>query len=109
MDRRSITLHQMGDRAVDQLLLFHATKIREVIGDHPDGEVARTSGVDREIATLDRTFDRSPHLLDDAGRVIAEDTPQNLILEHAPEPPQAPLHGNIEDVFLALTGTALRD
>ena len=45
----------------------------------------------------------------DHGRVIAEDTPQNLILRHAPEPPQAPLHGNIEDVFLALTGTALRD
>ncbi len=45
----------------------------------------------------------------DHGKLIAEDTPQNLILEHAPEPPKAPLHGNIEDVFLALTGHGLRD
>ncbi len=45
----------------------------------------------------------------DHGKLIAEDTPQNLILKHAPEPPQAPLHGNIEDVFLALTGHGLRD
>jgi ABC-2 type transport system ATP-binding protein len=45
----------------------------------------------------------------DHGKIVAEDTPQNLILKHAPEPPLAPLHGNIEDVFLALTGRALRD
>lgn len=45
----------------------------------------------------------------DHGKIVAEDTPQNLILKHAPEPPLAPLHGNIEDVFLALTGHALRD
>lgn len=45
----------------------------------------------------------------DHGKIVAEDTPQNLILQHAPEPPAAPLHGNIEDVFLALTGHALRD
>ncbi|MFT6094104.1 MAG: ABC-2 type transport system ATP-binding protein [Pseudohongiellaceae bacterium] len=45
----------------------------------------------------------------DHGVIVAEDTPQNLILTHAPEPPAAPLHGNIEDVFLALTGHALRD
>jgi ABC-2 type transport system ATP-binding protein len=45
----------------------------------------------------------------DHGKVVAEDTPQNLILQHAAEPPAAPLHGNIEDVFLALTGHALRD
>jgi len=45
----------------------------------------------------------------DHGKVVAEDTPQNLILQHAPEPPGAPLHGNIEDVFLALTGHGLRD
>jgi len=32
-----------------------------------------------------------------------------LILSHAPEPPQTPLHGNLEDVFLALTGTGLRE
>ncbi len=45
----------------------------------------------------------------DHGKIIAEDNPQNLILKHAPEPPVAPLHGNIEDVFLTLTGHALRD
>jgi len=45
----------------------------------------------------------------DHGKLIAQGAPQALILEHAPEPPLAPLHGNIEDVFLALTGTALRD
>ncbi|MDC1387534.1 ABC transporter ATP-binding protein [Gammaproteobacteria bacterium] len=45
----------------------------------------------------------------DKGKIVAEDTPQNLILKYAPEPPQAALHGNIEDVFLALTGHELRD
>ena len=45
----------------------------------------------------------------DHGKIIAEDTPQNLILKYAPEPPQAALHGNIEDVFLALTGHELRE
>jgi len=45
----------------------------------------------------------------DHGKIVAQDTPQNLILKHAPEPPKAPLHGNIEDVFLALTGRGLRD
>lgn len=45
----------------------------------------------------------------DHGKVVAEDTPLNLILRHASEPPTAPLHGNIEDVFLALTGHGLRD
>ena len=45
----------------------------------------------------------------DHGKIIAEGTPQNLILQHALDPPEAPLHGNLEDVFLALTGHALRD
>ena len=45
----------------------------------------------------------------DQGNIVAEDTPQNLILKYASEPPQAALHGNIEDVFLALTGHELRD
>ena len=45
----------------------------------------------------------------DQGKIVAEDTPQNLILKYAPEPPQAVLHGNIEDVFLVLTGHELRD
>ena len=45
----------------------------------------------------------------DHGKVIAEGTPQNLIMEHAPEPPKARLHGNLEDVFLKLTGHGLRE
>lgn len=45
----------------------------------------------------------------DKGKIIAEGTPQDLILEHAPEPPEAPLHGDLEDVFLVLTGHELRE
>ena len=45
----------------------------------------------------------------DHGKVIALGTPQELILQHAPEPPTSPLHGNLEDVFLHLTGSALRE
>jgi len=45
----------------------------------------------------------------DHGKVIALDTPRNLILQHAPEPPDAPLHGSLEDVFLTLTGHGLRE
>lgn len=45
----------------------------------------------------------------DHGKVIAQGTPNELILQHAPEPPERPLHGNLEDVFLHLTGSALRE
>jgi len=45
----------------------------------------------------------------DHGTVIAEGAPRDLILKHAPEPPAAPLHGNLEDVFLILTGHELRE
>ena len=45
----------------------------------------------------------------DQGKLVAEDTPHDLIQKYASEPLQAPLHGNIEDVFLALTGHKLRD
>ena len=45
----------------------------------------------------------------DHGKIIAEGSPQDLILEYAPEPPEARLHGNLEDVFLRLTGHALRE
>ncbi|MDB2411010.1 ABC transporter ATP-binding protein [Gammaproteobacteria bacterium] len=45
----------------------------------------------------------------DQGSIIAQDTPQQLILDYVPEPPEIPLRGNIEDVFLALTGHGLRD
>ncbi len=45
----------------------------------------------------------------DAGKFIAEGSPADLIAAHAPEPPAARTTGNIEDVFLHLTGYALRD
>ena len=45
----------------------------------------------------------------DNGRIVAEGKPQDLIMTHAPEPPAAPMHGNLEDVFLALTGHGLRE
>lgn len=45
----------------------------------------------------------------DHGRIVALGSPHELILEHAPEPPEAPVHGNLEDVFLALTGHELRE
>ena len=45
----------------------------------------------------------------DHGKVIAEGSPQDLIMQHAPEPPERRLHGNLEDVFLKLTGHALRE
>jgi len=45
----------------------------------------------------------------DKGRLIAEDTPSALIEKYAPEPSDIPVTGNIEDVFLNLTGHSLRD
>ena len=45
----------------------------------------------------------------DRGKLIAEDTPQGLIQKYAPEPQYLASQGNIEDVFLALTGHTLRD
>jgi ABC-2 type transport system ATP-binding protein len=45
----------------------------------------------------------------DHGHIIAEGEPLELIMRHAPEPPQARSHGTLEDVFLHLTGTALRE
>lgn len=45
----------------------------------------------------------------DHGKLIAEGTPAELIARWAPDPPQQPRHGNLEDVFLRLTGTALRE
>jgi ABC-2 type transport system ATP-binding protein len=45
----------------------------------------------------------------DHGRIVAQGSPQDLILQYAPEPPAAKLHGNLEDVFLHLTGHKLRE
>jgi len=66
------------------------------------------------IVLTTHNMEEAEHLCDriaimDHGRIIAEDTPQQLITTHAPEPPQARLHGNLEDVFLKLTGHVLRE
>src|SRR3970282_1370330 len=45
----------------------------------------------------------------DHGKIVAEGSPQQLIMQHAPEPPEARLPGNLEDVFLKLTGHGLRE
>jgi ABC-2 type transport system ATP-binding protein len=45
----------------------------------------------------------------DYGKIVAEDTPQNLILQYAPDKPEEVIRGNMEDVFIALTGHGLRD
>ena len=45
----------------------------------------------------------------DQGSIIAQDTPQQLILDYAPRATRNTNAGNIEDVFLALTGHGLRD
>jgi ABC-2 type transport system ATP-binding protein len=66
------------------------------------------------VVLTTHNMEEAEHLCDriaimDHGRIIAEGTPQDLIMQHAPEPPQARLHGNLEDVFLTLTGHALRE
>ena len=45
----------------------------------------------------------------DHGKIIAEDSPKNLIMEHAPNKIREIKYGNMEDVFIALTGHGLRD
>lgn len=45
----------------------------------------------------------------DAGRVVARGSPAALIGEYAPEPTETPRTGNLEDVFLHLTGRELRE
>jgi ABC-2 type transport system ATP-binding protein len=66
------------------------------------------------IVLTTHNMEEAEHLCDriasmDHGKVIAEGPPQELIRKHAPEPPAARLHGNLEDVFIHLTGHALRE
>jgi ABC-2 type transport system ATP-binding protein len=66
------------------------------------------------IVLTTHNMEEAEHLCDrlaimDHGKIIAGGTPQELIMEYAPEPPAARLHGNLEDVFLHLTGHALRE
>lgn len=43
----------------------------------------------------------------DRAKIIALDTPKNLIAKHAPEPSRPPEQGTLEDVFMTLTGKEL--
>jgi ABC-2 type transport system ATP-binding protein len=66
------------------------------------------------IVLTTHNMEEAEHLCDriaimDHGKIIAAGTPQDLILQYAPEPPAARLHGNLEDVFLHLTGHKLRE
>ncbi|HUF74449.1 MAG TPA: ABC transporter ATP-binding protein [Gammaproteobacteria bacterium] len=66
------------------------------------------------VVLTTHNMEEAEHLCDriaimDHGKIIAEGSPQDLIMQHAPEPPEARLHGNLEDVFLKLTGHALRE
>ena len=45
----------------------------------------------------------------DYGKIIAQDSPKSLIMEHAPNKIREIKYGNMEDVFIALTGHGLRD
>jgi ABC-2 type transport system ATP-binding protein len=45
----------------------------------------------------------------DHGKVVAEGSPASLIARYAPEPPVRRTTGTLEDVFLTLTGHALRE
>jgi ABC-2 type transport system ATP-binding protein len=66
------------------------------------------------IIITTHNMEEAEHLCDriaimDHGKIVAEGTPQSLIMKYAPEPPETRLHGNLEDVFLKLTGHALRE
>lgn len=66
------------------------------------------------IVLTTHNMDEAEHLcgrlaIMDHGKIVAEGSPEALIMQHAPEPPAARLHGNLEDVFLKLTGHALRE
>ena len=76
--------------------------------------VQELNGEGMTIVLTTHNMEEAEHLcgrlaIMDHGRIIAEGAPGDLIVEHAPEPPEARLHGNLEDVFLKLTGHQLRD
>ena len=69
---------------------------------------------DMTIVLTTHNMEEAEYLCDtiaimDKGSIIAQDTPQQLISDFAPDPHKTPTQGNIEDVFLALTGYGLRD
>lgn len=76
--------------------------------------VERLNGSGMTIVLTTHNMEEAEHLcrriaIMDHGKIIAEGSPKSLIMEHAPEPPAARLMGNLEDVFLTLTGHALRE
>ena len=76
--------------------------------------VEELNGAGMTIVLTTHNMEEAEYLCDriaimDHGRIVAEGTPQDLILQYAPEPPAAKLHGNLEDVFLHLTGHKLRE
>jgi ABC-2 type transport system ATP-binding protein len=76
--------------------------------------VENLNGAGMTIVLTTHNMEEAEHLCNriaimDHGKVIAEGSPQDLINEHAPDPPQARLQGNLEDVFLTLTGHVLRE
>jgi ABC-2 type transport system ATP-binding protein len=78
------------------------------------GLVEELNGAGMTIVLTTHNMEEAEFLCDrlaimDHGKIIAEGTPQSLIMQHAPEPPEQRVHGNLEDVFLILTGHALRE
>ena len=76
--------------------------------------IEELNGAGMTIVLTTHNMEEAEHLcrriaIMDHGKIIAEGSPQDLISEYAPEPPQARVHGNLEDVFLTLTGHALRE
>ncbi|MDZ7684774.1 MAG: hypothetical protein U5O39_06975 [Gammaproteobacteria bacterium] len=43
----------------------------------------------------------------DSGKIVAQGSPDSLVAEYAPRPSTTPISGNLEDVFLAVTGHGL--
>ena len=76
--------------------------------------VEELNGAGMTIVLTTHNMEEAEYLCDriaimDHGKIVAAGTPQDLILQYAPEPPAAKLHGNLEDVFLHLTGHKLRE
>ena len=76
--------------------------------------VEKLNSAGMTIVLTTHNMEEAEHLCDeiaimDHGKIVAEGSPKDLIMKYAPEPPEARLHGNLEDVFLTLTGHALRE
>jgi hypothetical protein len=72
VDRCGVALHQMRDRAVNQLLLFDSIQAGKVVGYDPNHEMSRAAGLDRDLPTRDSSFDCRSELLHDVLGNVAE-------------------------------------